>query len=418
MYEFDEEEGLNLFDLIKVAFGINKFKRLLFCIITVVLTVILSVVLLFCVSKPKQYYSTSFNYDIEALKDDKYLDGSSFNYNSIIGLDNLNTAKTNSNINVNVDKLYNKSGIKINYNKEEGNQYPYTVTVKTKYFNSKSDAKKFVKELVLLPITKTEELVNGIDNTSYLRSYKSASTYEDKVDNLINQANSIITQYDELISLYPNMYVTNSENSKVKLTELRNNASSAIDSLYLDTLKPEIERNYYVLNYDSVLEELKTRKSNYEMESQNIQNIITALQNEIDRQSQTTSNELNAKLAEYIIKKVEIDRNIEILDNQITYGNTVNSTSFNTKLESNYEVLLGLSNTIKTAEKEIYSTDNMHIYYSTNKIVSKQGGLNIIIIIGASLVCGLVVASVTNLVLDLNKYKKSKEEKKKAIKAE
>lgn len=405
MNQVDEEEvSLSFLQLLKVAFGINKIKRIVFLIVTACMALLTILALVFIVNAKKKYYKVSFAYDISAIVDGKYLDGTTFNINSLVAYDNLVAANETSGANVNVDKLYNATGITITVD-SSNEQYPYTIITGKNFYSSKSQAKEFIAEVVKLPLTKTENLVALIDNTSYLKAYNNATSYDSKIDNLISQADSLLEQYDSLITDYPTIYISDASGSKVKLTELKNDAKSIIEAMNLDTLKNEVISNHYVLNYDEAIDQLEATKSSYETEAAKLQTVIDALSAEIDRQG-AASNEINTALAEYLVEKAQIDYLIQGISDQITYGNTVDATAFDEKLSSMYDSLLELSKIIANAEKELYSSKNMKTYFATNNIVNEEGGLSVILVLLGSVVIGVLVAGFVNVVMDISKYKK------------
>jgi hypothetical protein len=109
-------------------------------------------------------------------------------------------------------------------------------------------------------------------------------------------------------------------------------------------------------------------------------------------------------LASLLVQKEDLVSSILRYQDKIDYGETTDITSFDNKL-LNFYTLDSLTKEIIILHKSILTT-NQKIYYDSNNVVTKTGGVSIVITIGLSLALGLGVAMITNLVMDLSNYKK------------
>ena len=394
--------------LLKVMFGVNKKRKLLFIGLTLVIFVILFLVINLGYNKISQTYISTYTYDINGFDNTKYLDGSSFNYNSLIKIDNLNNIKNSNNSysSIDVDKLYKENGITITYD-EELNEY--CVSVKRKYFNSYDQAISFISELVSTPIKHSNEIINNISNTKYLNNISDTISFDDYVSYLSNESNYILSKYQELNNSYSSFKFSNELMNKIKYNNNNNNnlsdlyafISKYVSNLFIDNLNTELQNNGYVRNYDKEISNLQISLDGYNDDLTLINNKINAIKEEINSQSsQTYTNSgLNETLASLLVERENIKDKINKVNNKMENGKTTDSSKFLSKLEETYNTLLELSNDLTLIEQEIYSS-NQEIYYSSNSIIVVEGGFSTIITVLVSLVCGLVIASVVNLCLD------------------
>ena len=396
--------------LLKVMFGINKKRKLLFIGLTFVIFVMLYLAVNFGYNKISQTYISTYAYDINGFDNTNYLDGSNFNYNSLIKIDNLNNVKKSddSYSSIDVDKLYKENGITITYDKESNE---YSISAKRKYFDSYDQAISFISELVSTPIKHSNEIINNISNTKYLNNITDTISFDDYVSYLSNESNYILSKYEELNNSYSNFKFSNELMNKLKYNNNNNSLSDLyafiskyVSNLYIDNLNTELQNNGYVRNYDKLISNLQISLDGYNDDLTLINNKINAIKEEINSQSsQTTTNSgLNETLASLLVERENIKDKINKVNNKIENGKTTDSSKFLSKLEETYNTLLDLSNDLTLVEQEIYSS-NQEIYYSSNSIIVVEGGFSTIITVLVSLVCGLVIASVVNLSLDHKK---------------
>ena len=103
--------------------------------------------------------------------------------------------------------------------------------------------------------------------------------------------------------------------------------------------------------------------------------------------------------------KEDLDNSITKLQSKIDNGATTDDTAFKNKLNNAYEALVDLTNETTELKKTVV-LQNQKIYFNSNSVVTAEGGFSTLVTIGASIVLGLGVAVLVNLVLDYEKYKK------------
>ena len=410
---YDEKEGLSLLEVIKVMIGYNKKSKIRALCVFLGVTLVVLLVIIFGYNRSKSMYVSEFNYLVETFDGNTYVDGTKFIYLDLISEDTLREIKKNDSKfdGVDVEGIIEDDAISIERNLADESIYAFTLTVKSKYFKNKDQAKSFVTEIAKVPQTITNKMLDKLDYTKALVSFATYDkTYDDMIADLINQANVIEGIFTELINKYGDRYLDENYNT-LKISSLQKKAVKAIDNLNLNTLKEELSVNDYVYDYQNTLPLLEIQIAYQKDQKVLVENKITSISAEIDRQlaassgASATIEGLNTQLAELLIKKEDLDNSITKLQSKIDNGATTDDTAFKNKLNNAYEALVDLTNETTELKKTVV-LQNQKIYFNSNSVVTAEGGFSTLVTIGASIVLGLGVAVLVNLVLDYEKYKK------------
>lgn len=413
------EEGLDLLTLIKVAFG----RKILLAIITVVITIIGVLGIEFLYSKPSKTYVSSFEYSLPGINDGRYIDGSNFNYRTLISLDNLTNIKNSNDEfkNIDIKNMYNNNDIQISYTYFDSNNEPlaepyYTITIKQKYFNSATQAADFIQNIAGYPIEKTLDIVKNTKYDYNLSSYDSALTYEGQIEYLDSQIKLLNDKYLTLITDYGDLYINDEQIS----------AHQANLTLYfvnnpLSLLSNELEINGYVKDYGITLPQLKTQQ-NYLLEERErnvklleiyngtydeagnlikpglINQIISSSTGIVDISNYT------AEVAKLTNRNSEIDKELLTLEKKITAAEDETPTpkGFIDELNAAKLALDDFTDEYVELEQVVYSEYNQ-VFFMNKAIVESNGGISIIISLVLSLVIGLVCGCAVNLIIDRKK---------------
>jgi len=425
MYEddFEDEYGLSLLDIIKISIGTNMKSRIRFGIIALVIILISYLFIGILYNNAKTNYTADFQYQIPSLiqKEDKdgivssvsYLDGTPFNVNSLVSLENLKNVKESNNAfsNIDVDKMFDNTDVTASFNGSL--EYQYSVSIKKKYFKNEAQAKAFVSALVYLPLATSKELVEATDNSLYLEQATSEGmTLTNEIKNLINQTNHISNTYNSLVSTASQYGKTKVliDNKLVDINELKVVAQSKIDTLDLGLYVNEVEANHYVRNYSNqmVKDEIQNTYNNLLAEQAELEQKINNYNSMIQKDTM-----INANYANYINcmdKKVEVDYNVEVYKGYIDYG--IESPAFEAKLSNVVSILKDITDEMTEVQKEIYQEDLNTIFYQYNSVVFETGNLSTLIVVAASLVLGFILAAFVNLILGYSAYKNEKNSSK------
>ena len=419
-YEYEEEDGLSLLDLLKISFGTNKKSRIRFLVVFVVtaLAIFLSVGVFY--NNSKTNYVARFDYQIpsmiETVTNDgnvtkiSYLDGSEFNINSLISLDNLKEVKESSNefVNVNIDAIYEATAFEVSF--DSSNQFAFTIVINKNYFKNSDQAKKFISKLVELPLNVTKSLVEKIDNSIYLKQAISEdSTLMEELNNLVNQANHIINEYTLLVNNAEKtgMKSVTIDDKLYALSDLKNVANTKVDKLELQLLINEAELNHYVRNYSSteVQNALVLKRDSLQYESNQLKDIIDNY-HDMMTGGNLTNTAMNQYVS-YLDRKAEVDKELKVYDAYVSSG--VDSTPIEAKVTKAYNELKNLTDELTEVQKASYREDLTSVYYEKNSVVTESKRFSTIIIVAISLVAGLLVAIIVNLVMGVSKYKELKD---------
>lgn len=418
MYDdFEMNDGLSIIEVLKVSFGINKKRKINFAIISSSIAIVVFIFLFFVYNYAKTSYTAEFDYVIPSLIETtteegvvtnvSYLDGTPFNINGVVTLSNLQRVKESNEDfkNIDVEKIYKES--EISASKLEDMEYPYTISIKKKYFESEEQARDFFAELIRYPLIVSQDLVNSTNNNAYLtQARKSDISLDEVINNLIYQADYIISTYDALIEESPDVYVQ--YNGLVKFNELKNLASSRIDSLGLTLLLSEVESNHYVRNLSdpNVQAELNTKYSNLKAEAEKLDSIVTNYKNMMSNIS-VINEEQFTEFIKAVDRKAIVDYQVHVYEGYCG-PDAKESDEVEVKLKKAIDELQSITNILTLAQKGVYSSSASTVYYSTNKVVTPTSNINVFIAIIIGIVVGVIVAGVVNCILDVSNYKTAK----------
>ncbi len=425
MYEEKEEEGISLFDLLKVAFG----RKILLLIITLSITLVGVLFVKFYYNKNKTQYYVNYTYVIPGIEEGKYIDDSKFNYQMLISPNNLKAIKASNEdfSSINIDKMVDNDGISMycditkNQTTNEVEKMSFNISAKTIFFKSAKQANAFIHAVADQPYTKTLALLETIKYNSFLSYYETSSVYDTKAECLLNQYKLLQTQYSELIQKYGDQSLSDGN----KISHYLNELNLFFKENSLESLLPEIKENGYVKNYTLYEVELK----NLEEKLLNQQNLnqakIDKLQEAIVYISNNASNIQAADLKSYndiiatlSVENAEISKDLEAISNKLSNKDNTDATyqaklkSFDDRIEKYNNQLNSFTEDFKNIIKEVVS-EGSYVSYSNNT-VRGQGGIKLLIAAPALLVFGCFAGCVVNVCLDHKKL--SKKEDKEEIK--
>lgn len=409
----NNDEGISILELIKLI-----FKRKLVLGITtgmIFLVCFLGIMLIYNKIAPK--YESKFEYSYPTFSENKYLDGSIFNYRDLITVESLNNIKkSNDNFSsVDVEKMYDNDDISISYvdntkERSTSKEIVFTISIAKKYFVNDKQAKEFITSLSKIPVDRNLAISEIIAYDNYLTLYDSSEIYEIKVDMLQKQYELLIDKYDELISLFHDVVLSDGKLISFHKNELEvyfNNNS--IDSLY-----NEIALNGYVIENESYLNELRIKKNTLTAQKNVNQLKLKEFEDRISKIIDSTSSNSVVLIESYtqeIVKLVNegyvIDSEISAIDDKL--NSNADSTAFDAKLLLYRNKLESFAKQLSNVEKELVNS-NSNVYYQYKSVIKTQGAINIIVAGAGSLFIGFMVAAVVNICIGYSSLNKKKEE--------
>ena len=455
--EFIEEEkqGISIGDIFKKIWHAKITLGVTFVVVMVV--GVLGIQYLY--SKPSEKYTAGLTYNFEGAEEGKYPNGTTFNYQSIISLDNLATIKDSNDSykDVDINGLVQDNAISITLVPQEVTSETgentvtklntFTFEASCSYFPNDTIAKSFISDLLNSQYTFAIRLYDAIDYDANLVLANSATTYESQITYLNAQAQYILTSYDELKELFgayayiknPSESATTPDTISSKITDL----TRYFNSVNINALSAEATEKLYLKgsadNEDNIVQEvynsLKSLLETYNY-NQLLVDKLTKQFNELYQNNNiiiSSPNDLQTKIEQLVTSNVSIKSQITSLAPKIGYTFTDYNSETNTPAqiektgEPTYvfpdesytnkvnEFSLKISeytNELKEATKYISSTYSNTTFDYPN-IIQKTGGFSIVLNLAVSFVVAVILACIVAGIkghIDMQKEKVNKEE--------
>ena len=455
--EFIEEEkqGISIGDIFKKIWHAKITLGVTF--VAVMVVGVLGIEYLY--SKPSEKYTAGLTYNFEGAAEGKYPNGTTFNYQSIISLDNLATIKDSNDSykDVDINGLVQDNAISIalvpqEVTSETGESTvtklnTFTFEASCSYFPNDTIAKSFISDLLNSQYTFAIGLYDAIDYDANLVLANSATTYESQITYLNAQAQYILTSYDELKELFgayayiknPSESATTPDTISSKITDL----TRYFNSVNINALSAEATEKLYLKgsadNEDNIVQEvynsLKSLLETYNY-NQLLVDKLTKQFNELYQNNNiiiSSPNDLQTKIEQLVTSNVSIKSQITSLAPKIGYTFTDYNSETNTPAqiektgEPTYvfpdesytnkvkEFSLKISeytNELKEATKYISSTYSNTTFDYPN-IIQKTGGFSIVLNLAVSFVVAVILACIVAGIkghIDMQKEKVNKEE--------
>ena len=413
---------ISLTNIIKVIF--HRYI-LLSCITGV--TFLIGTLGLTYIGKSEEAYVSSFKYTIPSIHNNKYLDGSNFDFQEILSKSNIEEViESNPKYsNIKIKNLIKAKNNEIKYireysdvTKELINDY-YTLTLPKGVFSSIEQAESFVTDLLSYPIKESIKSLNNLNYKINLENYSIATKYEDQITYLSNQSNLLISQYNSLIDLYGDV----SYESK-SLSSYCNDVKRLDCSLLLSDLSNELKQNGYLMNVEQEKKSLELEKKEIQKtiqyNEQKIDELKEMIKYLLDNSSSVQSLDIDAynqKIADLIIENINLTERIEEIDIKITTATNA-PTSFINDME---EINQNLEDaTDKYLEVEKYLINNhSKISFKNARIITEEDNNSTIKNALISLIVGLAIGCTVNLIVDrkylFEEYPEKKKKESKAL---
>lgn len=430
-------------------------KKILGLIIFVVVALI-SFLAIFFISKNKINYVVNFDYGTTPyFSDNKYLDGTNFNFYNLVKEDVLQTVKDNSENNayndIDIANLVKSISItKVRETEEESNELLdeyYQITVSANCFASDDQARAYLIDLINLPLNKNEAFLNTLTFDINLTNAVDSKTYQEEVTYIKDQVNLLTSGYDSLISTFGNVSIyvqqdsegnvtfntydgVNSEiaSSVYTLSQLRNRMTDLIARYNYNYLEDIIEANMYVkingvddkeaIDYYNTL--YKNRQEALTYQNANIEKQLVNLNKQINEIIDSTSGTplvdlsvvqgLIDQRAALTAQQTENDIQLENIKEMLNMINNpdndfADDVAFGTRLEELRELISEETKTYTSIYIELYNRIN-EVNYRQAAILDTDGGISLIINAAISVILGLIVGAVVAGVVGYNSTKK------------
>lgn len=425
----EEEYGITLGEICKII-----FKRVWWVIGVTAAFILITVLLVqFWYNPTHRQYSVSYNVRFPNSDSGQYPDGTALLIRDSVLLSSLKDVKEGTYSddedyydfsNVNIEEMLDNDGISISpisikEGEDEKGWSDYRLTVSAEYFNSKEQAVAFIKAVAEYPVNKAKYIVNNSIYDYYLTQYNLGSTYEAKIDSLVNQKNYVLSIYEFIKSTYGESYRPLGVGDKT-ITDYINEATAVFDSRIQSSYYNIVTANYYVWDTDTYERTANASIEATKIEIANNEAIIAALEEkiaELDTSEYDRIEAYHSMVASYVEKNAQLNNEIKTINDTLekikiyqTDPEAIQAKAeFDAALDSTRANLATLTETAKKVRIATYQNESSVLYL--NNVIDAQGGINIIIAAIMGAILGFVIVSVVILIIDMPEYKKRKYEK-------
>lgn len=408
-----EDGGITIGQIFRTIFS----QKWLALIIAAVITVVGTLGLYF-IGKRSEVYSVSFVLQLPNTSETAststsytYPDGASFYFTDLISKQNLKEVASREGFkDIEVDKMVKDGDIsisravdKVTENSQNGvYDLSYTIKVKAKYFDDEDVARDFIEALVSFPRNYISSMY--IDYDQSLTASKSLITYDGRLDALKDQAEFILTNYEELISAYgTGVVVKEGKTLGYYQTQLQTFLKST-----LDNLKTKALTNQYVMG-DENGQPLKAAIEQYATDTLTKNDELDELKGALDTlyvssEGQTTVI-VDATVLECALEIEKLKKEIEYYK-QFTAENCTFNEAFDKEVNAAEAKVEAFTKEFAEISSIVYTTKTTVNYFNAS-VVEVEGGRRIIMSVGISLIAGIMLAAIVAYIVGWNKLKKS-----------
>ncbi len=418
------EQEISIIQLFRVAFG-NKIRLIS---VTIALAALMMAYVLFVHDPGKAEYKSDFNYFVQGLDEGHYIDGSAFNFEQLVTLGALESAKAKEKAFASIDiaTLYDENGIYVEHVRDEKitnsvSYVCYRIVAKKRYFKDEEQAKRFIATLAEAPIDKTLQLSDSNKYKYYLNAIDDCESFELQLSYLAEQLALLDARYEQLMDYYGDITLLDGST----LAGVKHRMDVFFVNNSLDYLRYEQEEKGYVLNRGQNVNNLKLtmldlekQKKYNEMELERLETSISALMGAVSSGIQSAEiDSYNSRITELIATNVSITKKIDDIELQLQNVDNKNNTVFGEKILSMKQELERYTDRYQEIEYEVVR-DNSKVFYSQASVIEEQGGFGLIkgavlaIVLGGFLAaCVNVVKGWRSLFIDPFGVEQPKEEK-------
>lgn len=403
----EEEQGVSFGRIVKVAF--HRWKLLL--IITLAVGLVGFFGIYFGYNYLFNVYNTTFSYSGSGLATETMADNTTFNYKSLISRDTLTEIKNSKEeySTIDVEGLLKGNAFSI-ARKVDGDskEISYTISIKRNKMPSADITRDFFIDIANYPLEKDKAYVADSTFDSALKKIETAEKFEDEVDLLSTQANTLIAGYNTMKGL--NISTTLSD----KIASNIYTINSTIDSSKVSLLKNMIINYGLAPDYSKIdIESLNQTKKvlvgddGLGGEKKDNNDLIDDIKNQIKDlaaagSAQVTS--LGERMESLIVRNHNIDLEVRQIDAQIANYNkkatdVEGHEQFVKETTKIYNELKAEIEDYKVAMKEVY-VDNAEVTFANTNVLDVTKSMSILYSILIPVLVGFVAGLIVNLIVD------------------
>lgn len=431
-----EEDGVSIGQI----FHWIWLKKIILLIITGVIFLVTVLYFMLSYNPNRSTYMMKFKYvNVPNILDGKYLDGRTFNFENLISYDNFSYIKNSKEEynSINLEKFFKSNKLKIVdhkiHEKADDSTSPvidryFEIYVPAQYFSGEAQATNFLKDVINIPLDKTEAIISELKFDANFELIKLSKTYNIELNNIQNQANLILNGYSDLESKYGNVSIYLNKNSEVvenptegvqyKISQLRTRLINLLEYHNYYALSTELSAKGYVKDPSYEKTFLDNRIKSLTEANKDLDVKITEYQNQLNSILDIPSS--NQIIMTDAIKGI-VDRISNLADQKSTnqveinecqrklaaISNEAENAEFGKRLDRLTEDLIRETKTYTNVAKYIYARD-MNIIYANSKGLVASGGRSLVVVSAIGLFGGLLVGCVVSGIVGYNQEKKQK----------
>ena len=377
----------------------------------------------FIYNKSNTRYEANFNFSFPGSETSLYPDGTSFSFQDFASGEYISKAAASAPEfeKLDVEGMIDNHAVKVAQASRELKDGTieylenYTISMNSKYFESRKQAEAFAHALVEVGAERVETSSKTVYYKLYIDSFDKADTYEDKLNFLKLQKEYLQETYESWIEDYGEQYPIDdnklsyyAESANQSFTEKTYNSLSYELKQYRYSLdNTDEEKNNCLIQIEALQEELEDNGKKLQglveiLETLNKDEIITTTDIVTGKTSDSSYYE---KIAEYVERQVDIEREIAGLEKQIdNMKMTAEANLFNEKLESVKKSLIEATEALeKKVAPTVYSEKSEAVWDS--KGMMSNGGMSAVVIAAAAFVVVYIIAGFIEFVLQNDKKK-------------
>lgn len=410
MNNLKEEKGISIIDIIQKLWD----HRVMVVLITVITTIVVFIPLYF-INKPSRLAEVGFEYNFLGIEEEKYPDGTSWDYRSLISYDALNEVKQShaKYQNIDVSEMYIDEYTTIG--KQEDvlstqqqiilSKNRYNLNIPMKYFDYDENlAKDFIIDLLSGPITQAINsydaiyIVNNVNLVTEDIEYLDAIDYYEEQHRLLNESYAYFIEINGKVSI-DNVSISD---------QWINFKSEFIKMNSFDELRLLIKQEKYVKNFErfNTLVQLRIRAINdlIAVNTTKINELEDLFNNLVSPSNLQQAESLLTEIVKLKIQNVDLVKERNDYQDMVDFiavqtGDSFDTITFLQKIELMESVLTEYTDAFNDFQVLFY-INQTNVIYDTGSVIVVDGGLGTIPLGLISGIFGLALAVIVVLIKD------------------
>jgi hypothetical protein len=393
--------------------------KFLILIVTTTIGIILTFGLYFSF-KGQQITYTGFEYNFVNIAEEKFPDGSLFDFRDIISFDYLKSIQSSKSIyeNIDIESLFLDENTAIEkqlsiYSTTDQIQYSnnrYTLSIPFKYFNyDETLAISFIEDLINSTIETATEKNITLEIYNYVELVTDNVEYIDAIDYYLKQYELLLSETNSFIATYGDVTF-----NLISIQDIKERLISAYDNSYTyEEISTLITDESYYKNATTFVKRLELRiaqiQKEYDLNVLKIDELENLYNDLVANSNLQQADVLLSEIANYRIENVEYQFMID------QYQENINKTSLLAVETNSSTEFIDIINDIETFLNEYtdeynefylnYVNSETRVIYDQGSLITVNGGYSIVIIGAISFIVGLLLSFGIVFIIESESFK-------------